>query len=215
MIHVESLERLLEHPTRDALSDPFGMAERCHNVRLLLTCRDYSLDTAIMSFIGQGTLAYNVIELSPLGDAELDEVVRSLPNLANPLSNARLKELLRIPYFLDMAARMDWTPGQAVPSDVRSFRQRCWSQVVRRDDLTTAGLPGRRELTLVGVAVRRARELRPSVPSDGLDVEALEVLHQDGIILEDAHGLVAPAHDVIEDWAVVKPESTDGHGWTA
>ena len=204
LIHVESLERLLEHPTRDALSDLFGMAERCHNVRLLLTCRDYSLDTAIMSFIGQGTLAYNVIELSPLGDAELDEVVRSLPNLANPLSNARLKELLRIPYFLDMAARMDWTPGQAVPSDVRSFRQRCWSQVVRRDDLTTAGLPGRRELTLVGVAVRRARELRPSVPSDGLDVEALEALHQDGIILEDAHGLVAPAHDVIEDWAVVK-----------
>ena len=204
LIHVESLERLLEHPTRDALSDLFGMAERCHNVRLLLTCRDYSLDTAIMSFIGQGTLAYDVIELSPLGDAELDEVVRSLPNLANPLSNARLKELLRIPYFLDMAARMDWTPGQAVPSDVRSFRQRCWSQVVRRDELTTAGLPGRRELTLVGVAVRRARELRPSVPSDGLDVEALEALRQDGIILEDAHGLVAPAHDVIEDWAVVK-----------
>ena len=217
LIHVESLERLLEHPTRDAFSDLIGMAERCHNVRLLLSCRDYSLDTAIMSFIGQGTLAYNVIELSPLSDAELEEVVRSLPNLANPLSNARLKELLRIPYFLDMAARMDWTPGQAVPSDVRSFRQRCWSQVVRRDDLTTAGLPGRRELTLVEVAVRRARELRPSVPNDGLDVEALEALHQDGIILKDAHGLVAPAHDVIEDWAVVNWMETLAatHEWEA
>ena len=63
VIHVESLERLLEHPTRDAFSDLIGMAERCHNIRLLLTCRDYSLNTAIMSFIGQGTLAYKVIEL--------------------------------------------------------------------------------------------------------------------------------------------------------
>ena len=203
LIHVESLERLLEHPTRDALSDLFGMAERCHNVRLLLTCRDYSLDTAIMSFIGQGTLAYNVIELSPLGDAELDEVVHSLPNLANALSNVRLKELLRIPYFLDMAARTDWTPGQGVPSDVRTFRRRCWSQVVRRDDLTAAGLPGRRELALVEVAVRRARELRPAVLSEGIDAEALEALHKDGIISKDAHGLVAPSHDVIEDWAVI------------
>ena len=110
---------------------------------------------------------------------------------------------MRIPYFLDMAARMDWTPGQGMPSDVRTFRRRCWSQVVRRDDLTTAGLPGRRELTLVDVAVRRARELRPAVPSEGMDFEALEELHQDGILSKDAHGLVAPAHDVIEDWAVI------------
>ncbi len=203
VVHVESLERLLEHPTRDAFSDLIGIAERCNNIRLLLTCRDYSLNTAIMSFIDQSTLAYNVIELPSLSDTELQEAVHSLPSLANALSNFRLKELLRIPYFLDMAARMDWTPGQEMPSDVRTFRRRCWNQVVRRNDLTTGGLPDRRELALVEVAVRRARELRPAVPSEGMDVEALEALHKDGILSKDTHGLVAPAHDVIEDWAVI------------
>ena len=203
LVHVESLERLLEHPTRDAFTDLIGMAERCHNVRLLLTCRDYSLGTAVISLLGQGTLAYRVIDLPPLSDAELNEVVTSLPRLALPLSNPKLKLILRIPYLLDMAARVDWNGAQAMPSDVRTFRQKCWSQIVRRDDLPTRGLPDRRENTLVDVAVRRARELRPTVPSDGMDAEALQTLQSDGLISKDALGLVAPAHDAIEDWAVI------------
>ena len=102
-----------------------------------------------------------------------------------------------------MAARMDWTDAQTMRSDTRTFRQRCWSQIVRRDDLTTRGLPDRRENTLVDVAVQRARELRPTIPSHGMDAEALQALYTDGIISKDAHGLVAPVHDVIEDWAVI------------
>ena len=203
VLHVESLERLLEHPTRDAFSDLIRIVERCHNVRLLLTCRDYSLATALTSFFGQSTLSREVVEVLPLDDQELKEIANSLPQLANPLSNPSLKQLLRIPYFLDMAARMDWTGEQVMPSDVRAFRRRCWSEVVRRDALTTGGLPDKRERALVDLAVRRARELRPSVSIDGIDAEALDALYKDGIISKDAHGLAAPAHDVIEDWAIV------------
>ncbi len=203
LLHVESLERLLEHPTRDAFSDLVRMAERCHNVRLLLTCRDYSLATAINSFFGQSTLSREIVEVPPLDDLELKEIANSLPQLSIPFSNPRLRQLLRIPYFLDMAARMDWTGEQDLPSDVRAFRQSCWSGVVRRDDLVAGGLPDRRERALVDLAVRRARELRPSVSIDGVDAEALLALYGDGIISKEAHGLAAPAHDVIEDWAIV------------
>ena len=203
LIHVESLERLLEHPTRDAFTDLIRMAERCHNVRILLTCRDYSLETALTSFIGQSDLAYSVIDLPPLDDLELSQVVKALPELSIPLSNPRLGQLLRNPYFLDMAARMVWTDAQGMPSDANSFRQRCWGQVVRRDELTTSGLPDRREQALCALAVRRARELRSSVRSEGIDALALDELYKDGIVSRDVHGLVAPAHDVIEDWAII------------
>ena len=204
LIHVESLERLLEHPTRDAFTDLIRMAERCHNVRILLTCRDYSLDTALTSFIGQSDLTYKVIDLPPLNDVELSQVAKALPELSIPLSNPRLRQLLRNPYFLDMAARMVWKDAQGMPSDASTLRQRCWGQVVRRDDLTTSGLPDRREQALCALAVRRARELRPSVPSEGIDAQALDELHKDGIVSRDAHGLVAPAHDVMEDWAIIR-----------
>ena len=203
LIHVESLERLLEHPTRDAFTDLIRMAKRCHNVRILLTCRDYSLDTALTSFVSQSGLTYRVIDLPPLNDVELSQVMKALPELSIPLSNPRLRQLLRNPYFLDMAARMVWADTQGMPSDASTFRQRCWGQVVRRDDLTASGLPDRRERALCTLAVRRARELRPSVPSDGIDAQALDELYKDGIVSRDAHGLVAPAHDVIEDWAII------------
>ena len=217
LVHVESLERLLEHPTRDAFSDLIRIAEQCHNVRLLLTCRDYSLTTALTAFFGQSTLSREVIDLPLLDNLELNEIVGSLPQLAIPLSNPRLKQLLRIPYFLDMAARMDWTGEQDMPSDVRAFRQRCWSEVVRRDELTTAGLPDRRERALADLAVRRARELRPSVSIEGIDAEALDALRKDGIVSKDAHGLAAPAHDVIEDWAIIYwiETLTAKHDWQA
>ena len=66
-----------------------------------------------------------------------------------------------------------------------------------------AGLPDRRERALVDLAVRRARELRPFVPTDTIDVKALDSLHKDGIILKEREGFAAPAHDIIEDWAIM------------
>ena len=39
LIHLESLERLLESPTRNAFGDLVAMAERHPRVSLLLTCR--------------------------------------------------------------------------------------------------------------------------------------------------------------------------------
>ena len=104
-----------------------------------------------------------------------------------------------------------------MPSDVRTFRQKCWGEVVRRNALTTAGLPGRRERALVDLAVRRARELRPMVSVDGIDADALDALYKDGIVSKDVDGLAAPAHDVMEDWAIIRWIETllAKHQWQA
>ena len=204
LVHVESLERLLEHGTRDAFSDLVGIVERCHNVRLLLTCREHSIDTVVDSFIGLSVQNPSVIRLPPLRDEELDEVEASLPKLAAPLSDPELRELLRSPYFLEMGTKIDWARGTAVPAGLTAFRQRCWSEVVRRDSHAVANLPTRREGALVDVALRRARELRAFVPTDGIDTIALEELHRDDLVAKDPYGLVSPVHDVIEDWAIIR-----------
>ena len=46
-------------------------------------------------------------------------------------------------------------------------------------------------------------KLRPFVPTDTIDVKALDSLHKDGIILKEREGFAAPAHDIIEDWAIM------------
>lgn len=78
---------------------------------------------------------------------------------------------------------------------------------MRRDGLTTAGIPDRRERALIDLSEKRARELRPFVPPDGMDSEALDALYKDGVVSKDAIGFVTPIHDVIEDWAIIR--------WTA
>ena len=91
LIHVEGVERLLEHPVRDALADLVGIVEECENVHLLLTCRDYAATTAITAFFRRGNLAPAVMSIPPLSNQEMDEVVTSLPVLEAPFSNSRIK----------------------------------------------------------------------------------------------------------------------------
>lgn len=215
MIHVESLERLLEHSTRDAFSDLVGIAERCHNVRLLLTCRDHSLETVMHSFFGLLAQNTGVIRLPDLEDSELDEVQACIPQLAGPLDDPDLRELLRIPYFLEMATRIDWALEKDVPSGVTAFRQRCWSEVVRRDSYAVSDLPSRREKALVELSIVRARELRAFVQTDEMDEAALDELRSDDILTRNPYGLAAPVHDVIEDWAIIRWIETrlETHEW--
>ena len=204
LIHVEGVERLLEHPVRDALADLVGIAEECENVHLLLTCRDYAATTAITAFFRRGNLAPAVMSIPPLSNQEMDEVATSLPVLEAPFSNSRIKDLLRNPFLLDVAAKLDWTGKSDLPTDAVAFRRRCWSEVIRCDSVATAAMPDRRERALVSLSEKRARELRPFVPIDGIDEEALDHLFKDGIVSKDDNGFAAPVHDVIEDWAIIR-----------
>lgn len=205
LILVESVERLLEHSVRDAFSDLLRLAQRDGGVQVVLTCRDYSLETVRSSLLGQVTLRHSVLDVPPLADGELAEVVKAFPTLARPLANPNLKELLRSPYLLDKAARMDWSSAGALPSDERAFRLRCWREVVRHESLAGAGRPGRREQVFIELSLRRARALAPYVPCGDLDPEIMEALRSDDLVAISAenNALAAPAHDVLEDWAIV------------
>ena len=203
---IESVERLLERPVRDAFSDLLNLAQEDKSLRLLITCRDYSLDTVGSALLGQAGLGYQIIDVPPLSGEELAEVSGAIPGLQNALEYPNLKKLLRSPYLLDKAAQMDWSDRENLPNDEREFRKRCWAEVIRRDGMSAEGMPLRREKAFEEVAVRRARELRPYVDREELDPGALEALRADGLIVAAPQSgqLVAPAHDVLEDWAIIQ-----------
>ena len=217
LVHVDGLERLLECPVRDAFGDLVDMAERCPNVSLVLTCRDTEMENAAAAFFGRSQLMCRRVKVPPLSADEMERVGREVPGLGDPLSRRELARIMSTPYVLDMAARMDWSDRQNFPSDTRAFQKKWWSETVRKDGETAGGMPDRRERTLVDLAVRRARELRPSVPTDGMDAEALDGLRKDGIVAVEDGGLAAPAHDVIEDRAVIcwLESRATRHEWAA
>lgn len=214
VILIESVERLLESSVRDAFSDLLRMVRDDSTMTLVLTCRDYSAETVRASLLAQNSVPHTVQIVSELTDGELDQVMASEPRLLAPLSQPRLKRLVRMPYLLDIAARLDWSEKVHAPETEREFRQKCWAEVVRRDLVRADGLPLKRERVFLELAVRRAKALTPLVNCADLDAQALEALRADNlVVLRSPATRGAPAHDVLEDWAVTEWLSGqfDGH----
>lgn len=203
---VESVERLLEKPTRDAFSDLMTLAQGDDGLGILMTCRDYSVEQVQASFLQAAGIDYAVIEVPPLDDAELQEIQAAFPSLAVPLANPALREILRNPYFIDKALQIPWDAGRPLPENERDFRAVFWRQIVRADQNPADGMPRQREVAMQELAVRRARALSDYVPATALNAAAIALLKQDSLVVSpDANALlVATAHDVLEDWAILQ-----------
>jgi tRNA A37 threonylcarbamoyladenosine biosynthesis protein TsaE len=206
VVLVESVERLLEKSTRDAFYDLLRLAADDKTLRVVLTCRDYSTSLVRDGFLDRVDVGHAVVSVPDLDDTELSEVQQANPGLARPLAHPVLRPLLRNPYILDKASRISWPDNHSLPETERDFRVLFWQQIVRKDQNAAAGMPQRREDAMVQIALRRARALSMHVTSDSLDREAIESLRHDSLI-ESPEGLpthVAPAHDVLEDWAILR-----------
>lgn len=203
---IESVERLLEKPTRDAFSDLMTLAQGDEDLGILMTCRDYSVEQVQASFLQSAGIDYAVIEVSPLDDTELQEIQATFPSLAVPLANPALREILRNPYFIDKALKIPWGAGRPLPESERDFRAVFWRQIVRADQNPADGMPRLREVALQELAVRRARALSDYVPATGLNAAAIALLKQDSLVVspDTSALLVATTHDVLEDWAILQ-----------
>ena len=205
LLLIESVERLLEASTRDAFADFLTLLRNDSSWRLILTCRDYSTDLVRSSLLQLVNIGHAVVSVPGLGDAELESVAAAIPEVGQALANDRLKRLLRNPYMLDKATRMPWPTDRPLPENEQAFREKVWSELVRVNHSPAAGMPRRRQEVFSEVSLRRARALTLYATRDGLDDEALDKLIHDSLVntSDRTDSLVAPAHDVLEDWAVL------------
>lgn len=205
---IESVERLLEKSTRDAFSDLLGLVAADRTLHIVLTCRDYSADLVHSSVLAPAGIEPSIIGISSLDETELAEIEAALPALARPLGNRKLRQILSNPYLLDMALKISWTADRSLPESEREFRAVFWRQIIRADDRLSAGMPRRREDTFQKIAVRRARALAAYIPCTDLDPAVVDGLRHDSLVAspsQDQSTLrVAPAHDVLEDWAILQ-----------
>jgi hypothetical protein len=203
---IESVERLLEKPTREAFSDLMTLAQGDDGLGIVMTCRDYSVEQVQASFLRRAGIDHAVIEVPPFDDTELQEIQAAFPSLAVPLANPALREILRNPYVIDKALQIPWDAGRPLPENERDFRAVFWRQIVLADQNPADGMPRLREEALQELAVRRARALSDYVPATGLNAAAIALLKQDSLVVspDSSALLVATAHDVLEDWAILR-----------
>ncbi len=202
---VESVERLLEKSTRDAFTDLLTLVAKDKSWCLVLTCRDYSANRVRSAFLGSANVIHAVVTVPLLDDEELEKVKVAHPPLSRPLANAALRRVLSNPYFLDKALQVQWSKERSLPQSEREFRTLFWRDIVRADHHSVGGMPRRRDAAFVQIALRRARKLTPYADCGDFDSEAVDGLRHDSLIVssQQSDRLVAPAHDVLEDWAIL------------
>jgi hypothetical protein len=206
IILVDSVERLLEKSTRDAFADLLTLVKDDPAYRIILTCRDYSADLVRAAFLGQFGSSYSVVAIPTLSDEELDEVKAKDANLAIPLVSSHLRKVLANAYVLDKARSILWSKEEVLPESEKTFRDLFWREIVRGDQKLGLGLPQKRDAAFIEIALRRARALSIYASSSELDSEALASLIQDSLVVHPKGDwdLVAPAHDVLEDWSILR-----------
>ena len=201
---VESVERLLEKSTRDAFNDLLTLMAKDKSWRLLLTCRDYSADLVRSAFLKPVNVSHSVITIPPLDNKELGKVRAANPSLVHPLGDATLRQVLSNPYLLDKALQIEWSKERPLPQSEQEFRKLVWGDIVRADHRQAKSMPSRREDAFEQVALRRARALTMYVACDDLEQEVIQELENDSLIVhsQESNLRLAPAHDVMEDWAI-------------
>ena len=202
---VESVERLLEKSTRQAFNDLLALMAKDKNWRLLLTCRDYSTDLVRSAFLQPVNVSHSVVAIPPLDDEELDRVKAAHPSLTHPLGNAALRQVLSNPYFLDKALSIKWSEERPLPQSEQEFRTLVWRDILRVDHRRANSMPSQREHSFELIALRRARALTMYVACGDLERNVIQELQNDSLIVhsQESDLLLAPAHDVMEDWAIL------------
>lgn len=209
ILWIESLEQLMEKPAeqRAAFLDLLRVLRSDPSWHLVITCRTYSTETVRAAFFGQIGVSPAEVNVGTLAETELEEVIVDFPNLERPLSDPKLRKLLENPFFLDMAAKINWRASDPLPVTERAFRQKVWDEVVRRiDEDTELNLPKLRGDTLTAIALKRAIALEPFVEVKDFDSRAVARLVRDSLLQTPRAGSdrYAPAHDVLEDWALMR-----------
>jgi hypothetical protein len=204
VVLVESAERFLEtaDAERDAFLDLLTTLDEDPSWVILITCRSYAVDTFRSAFLEGSTRPVRVLQVPEFSDDDLDVVAAGIPALSVPLAEPKLRKLLRNPFYLGMASKLKWTAP--FPSDALGFRRMVWRDVVRKESHQGGGMPMRRANAFLEVVRRRARSLDEYILCDDLDAEALQELRHDMLVIESPENpdALAPAHDVLEDWAL-------------
>ena len=142
------------------------------------------------------------LTVPPLDADDFCKVLSHIPSIASLATNDHVAKLLRIPLYLKYASSIDWSDSPSTLTE-QNFKDVIWQNVIQKRQENVRGLPLNREKCFTDIALRRARAMTVTVPYIDSDPEAIEKLKQDNIIIERDGGY-APAHDLFEDWALIR-----------
>jgi hypothetical protein len=201
---LESIEKLLELQNSSAFTDLLQFLKTHPGWTVIATGRDYAYQQIVFNYFQPMGLSHTSLPITNFNDREVQSLCESLEPLRVIAANPSLEPLLHNPFFAELAFRVT-EAGTEFSADQgeREFRTAVWRDVIAKEHVRTGGMPLKRRQTFVDMAVARAKRMVYGVPERDFDSEAVLKLEEDDLVRrEHSKGLVSPAHDVLEDWAL-------------
>lgn len=197
IILVDSTEKLLETQELDGLESLLELVNKRDDLKLLFTIRDYALGTMITLPAG----AYESVEISGISKLEMEQVSKAYPALESLNKNKDIAQILKVPFYLNFVLQLLPELVDNENLDERKLKIKLWKKIIEKSNTLRGNIFKR-------LALKRAREMKYYVPLDDENQVIIGELIKDEIIIrfEDQYGnySFAPAHDIFEDWALVK-----------
>jgi hypothetical protein len=201
---IESLEKLLELQNSSAFTDLLQFLNKHGGWTVIASGRDYAYQQIVFNYLQPVGLDHSSLTVDDFDDYEIQSLHEQLDPLKTIAENPSLAPLLKTPFISDLAYRVAVAGAQFSGGDgEKEFRTAVWRDVIAKEQLRTGGMPLKRVQTFLDIAVARARQMVYGIPEVGFDSETLLKLEEDNLVRRDSsNGLVSPAHDVLEDWAL-------------
>ncbi len=205
IIFIDSLEKLLEADPECAFKQLLALLKEHPGIRIIAASRKYAIDLIALKF-GIDKNDTKIIDIPTLDETELKLVSEKFPQLNSVLKNDKVKKLLQSPKYLDFSIlAISKTNDNYANVSLIEFKDKLWNSLVVDSTNTKNGLPIKREAAFMEIAVKRAREMKLFTKADKSDAEAIVCLENDEIVFqENQNRKYSPAHDILEDWALVK-----------
>ncbi|MCH7409993.1 AAA family ATPase [Belliella sp. DSM 111904] len=198
VIWIESFEKVIESNRLGAFKELIKACNQYSNVHLLITIRDYSLQSFRINLrfeLSSGEIFY---QLKEFNDAEMELVKKEFPEIKPLLKNHKIKNILRTPYYLDKAIRV--LPELLVHDqlDEIGFKKLMWLHIVEKGE-------SKRGEIFKSICVKRARELDLFTTSNKSH-KVIGNLIKDGLLQTSPEEIerYSPSHDILEDWALTR-----------
>jgi len=171
---------------------------------VIATGRDYAYQLITFHHLQPFGINFTTLTLSGFSNDQVQYLCEQLEPLQKIADNSTLKLLLKSPFFADLAYRVLQAGTEFAPEDgEKEFRTAVWRDVIAKEEVRASGMPLKRRQSFMDIAVHRAKQMVYGVPVNQFDGDAVLKLEEDNLVRRDSkNGLVSPAHDVLEDWAL-------------
>ncbi|MUK60736.1 hypothetical protein GNP81_07910 [Aliivibrio fischeri] len=201
---IESLEKVLELNYQDAFVDLLQYIKRQVGWTIIATGRDYAYQQLVFNYLQPSAIQFDSVNIEGLSKDQVSQVCEHSPELTGLISNDSLADLLKVPFFIEIAVRAIGNGAQFKSGDTEvDFRNTVWATVISKEADRKSGMPDKRRTTFINIAKQRAKKMLFGIRASEFDPEVVAKLEEDHLIHRDQRSAtISPMHDVLEDWAL-------------